>query len=450
MGDSEYTAAKPQHGELIKFLQDMIRIDTTNPPGKETPVCEYVKKVLAAEGIESEIYESEPGRGNLVARLRGDGSKRPLMLTAHIDVVPAEAEMWSVPPFSGEIKDGFLWGRGSLDCKNQLAVELEIFLELKRKNIPLKRDIILLAVCDEEQNGTHGMEFMADQHFDKIDCEFSINEGGGIALPLEGKNIYMVSTAEKGVGWYRLTTHGSPGHGSVPKADNALVKMGRALMRLSHPQPVTRTAIVAETLNGIASLMPFPKNALLPLIFNPVFSDTVLGAIKGINEDFADMVSASLRDTVSATMIEAGYKENVIPATCKALVDCRILPGQTHERFMKILKDVSGVDEIEQVNKGVPQPTENKIDTELYRVIKKVMPKHDSNAVVLPLMMTGATDSRFLREKGVTALGFLPMNSRVPVQDYISTIHGIDERVPLDGLVFSYDALYDIVLEIAG
>jgi len=330
------------------------------------------------------------------------------------------------------------------------AVELEVFLELKRQKVPLKRDVIFFAAADEEQSGTYGMEFMVKEHFDKIECEYAINEGGGLALPMEGKNIYTVQNAEKGVGWYKLTTHGTPGHGSVPKADNALVKMSKALMRLSHPQAIRKVPIVAQTMGGMASLMKFPKNIFFTQLFNPLFSDIVLNAIGSMSKDFGEMVSASLRDTISPTMINAGYKENVIPSTCTAIIDCRILPGQTHEKFMKIVKDISGVDEIELMTESCPRPTENPVDNEFYRVVKKVMPRHDPNAVVLPLMMTGATDSRFLREKGIISLGFLPFRSVIGLEEYIGTMHSMDERCPIDGLMFAYDALFDVVSTFAG
>ena len=439
----------PRHEETIKLLQDLIRFDTSNPPGNETPCCEYIKEVFAKEGIESEIYESAPGRGSILARLKGDGSKKPLMITSHVDVVPADASKWKYPPFGADIAEDCLWGRGSLDTKNLTAVEMVVMMELVRRKVSLKRDVIFLAVADEEQSGAMGMGYMVREHFDKIDCEFSINEGGGVAVEMDGKVFYFVQTAEKGVGWYKLTTNGPAGHGSVPKQGNALVKMSRALMRLSQPQPVSKTRVVSQFMNRLASGLKFPKNLALPLVLNSTFSDAILNIVKSQDKDMAEMLSATVRDTISPTVIKAGYKENVIPNTCEAIIDCRILPGQTHEKFMKEVQRISGVDKIEMLTEQVPEPTESPANTELMRSIRKVLEKHDPGCITLPYMVTGATDSRFLRKKGIVGYGFSPIKSAtLSPQEYVPTMHAENERMPLDGLRFSYDVLMDTVLEL--
>jgi acetylornithine deacetylase/succinyl-diaminopimelate desuccinylase-like protein len=438
---------KPQHEETLRILRDLIRIDTSNPPGNETACCEYIRDAFAKEGIDSEIIEGQESRGSIVARLKGDGSAKPLMLTSHIDVVPADASKWSVDPFGAEIKDGRLWGRGSIDTKNLTAVEMAIMLEIKRRGIRLKRDLIFSAVADEEQAGTWGMHYLVENHWDKIACEYSINEGGGANVPLDGKNFYFVQTAEKGVGWYRIRTRGESGHGSVPKPDNALVRMGKALMRLSHPMPVTRTPVVDKFITRLARGLNFPKNLAFPLVFNPVLSQTILNVISTQDKQTADMMSALLRDTISPTMINAGYKENVIPEVCEAVIDCRILPGQTHERFMAKVQRLSGVDEIEMLTEAVPDPTDSEPDTELFSVIARNVSKHDPTGVTIPFMVTGATDSRFLRKKGVIAYGFCPMKSVIPPQEYVPTMHGVNEFFPLDSIPFSFDVLWDIVVD---
>lgn len=437
-----------QHEETIRLLQELVRIDTSNPPGNETACCEHIKAVFAKEGIESEIIESLPNRGSILAVLKGDGSKKPLMLTSHIDVVPADPEKWSVDPFGAEIKDGWIWGRGALDTKNLTATEMVVVMELKRRGVKLKRDVIFLAVADEEQSGLLGMGNMVDNHWDKIACEMSINEGGGVAVPLDGKHFYFIQTAEKGVGWYRIRTRGTSGHGSVPKKDNAVVSMGRALLRLSHPQPVTRTRVVEQFLHKLASGLKFPKSFALPLALSPMFSESILNVVKQQSPDMAEMMSALLRDTISPTMINAGYKENVIPEVCEAVIDCRILPGQTHEKFMKMVKRVSEVDEIELIPGGVPEPTESPANTELFAAIDRALQKHDPGAISMPFMVTGATDSRFLRKKGVIAYGFCPIKSDFAPQDYIPAMHGVDERIPVEGVKFSFDVLMDVVLDL--
>lgn len=435
--------------ELQRHLIKLIRFNTTNPPGNETPACEYVKGVLAEAGLESEILEAAPGRGNLICRMKGDGSKRPMMIASHLDVVAAEADTWSVDPFEGVVKDGFIWGRGSLDMKFFAAMQMVVMMELKRRGAPLKRDLILLAAADEEQIGKYGMNWLVNNHFDKIDCEFQINEGAGIAIPLDGKNIYFCQTAEKGVCWFRMKTRGEAGHGSIPRADNTVARMAKAVAALASPRPPRRTEIVARIIDELASkVLSFPANVAIKQLFTPGLSNLILSAIKSHNEDVGNTISAMMRDTISPTIFHAGMKENVIPSESEAVIDCRILPGTTAEQFRKTLESEVDVDEISLINDAVPNPTESPIDTELYRAVERVVAKHDRDGVVIPLLMTGATDSRFLRGKGVVAYGFSPLRSSAPPQEYLATFHGKDERIPIDGFEIGVSMLYDLLLEL--
>ncbi|MFA6450180.1 MAG: M20/M25/M40 family metallo-hydrolase [bacterium] len=443
--------AKRLSEELQRHLIKLIQIDTTNPPGNEIVACNYIKEQLEAEGLECEIFESAPTRGNLVCRIKGDGSKRPVTIAGHLDVVPAAKEFWSVDPFGGEVKDGFIYGRGSLDMKFTVAMQMTVFMELKRRKIPLKRDVILLCVADEEMSGTYGMAYMVKNHFDKIDCEFEINEGGGYAIPLEGKNMYFCQPAEKGVCWFKVTTKGESGHGAVPRADNSVVQMAKALQKLAEPMPARQTEIVKTILNELATkVLPFPKGFALKQIFNPLLTKTILGAIGSANKDVAETISAMMRDTVSPTIVKGGSKENVIPEKCEAIIDCRILPGQTAVEFRNLLKSKVNVEDISLLLEEVPDPTESPMDTELYRAIERVVAKHDPTGVVIPFLMTGATDSRFFRKKGVTAYGFIPFKSSVPPDKYLPTIHSVDERVPIDGLDFGVKMFYDLMTDLCG
>ena len=434
--------------EVQKHLIKLIKIDTTNPPGNEIVACNYIKEQLASVGLECEIFESAPTRGNLVCRIKGDGSKRPLSLAGHLDVVPAAKEFWSVDPFEAVVKDGFIYGRGSLDMKFTVAMQLTVFMEIKRRNIPLKRDLILISVADEEKSGTYGMAYMVKNHFDKIDCEFSINEGGGYAIPLEGKNMYFCQPAEKGVCWFKVTTKGESGHGAVPRADNSVLQMAKALQKLAEPMPIRRTEIVNKILDELATkVLPFPKGLALKQIFNPMLTKTILGAIGSASKDVSETISAMMRDTVSPTIINGGSKENVIPEKCEAVIDCRILPGQTAVEFRKMLKSKVDVEDISLLLEEVPDPTESPMDTELYRAIERVVAKHDPDGVVIPFLMTGATDSRFFRKKGVTAYGFIPFKSSVSPEQYLPTIHSVDERVPIDGIDFGTKMFFDLIVD---
>ncbi|HOY61960.1 MAG TPA: M20/M25/M40 family metallo-hydrolase [bacterium] len=437
--------------EVQRHLINLIRIDTTNPPGNETAACEYMKAELAKDGLESEILESAPGRGNFVCRLKGDGSKRPLALASHLDVVPCERESWSVDPYAAVVKDGFIWGRGSLDTKSLTAIQMVTVAELKRKNIPLKRDVILLAVADEEQSGSFGMGWMTANHFDKIDCEYQINEGAGIGIPMGNKNVYQVQTAEKGANWFKLTTRGEPGHGSIPRKDNCVVRMAKAIEKVSHPLPMRKTKVVEGFINGMASkALGFPKGLLFKQLLNPALCGPVLKAIRSAEPDTGDMLSSMLRDSISPTMFHAGNKENVIPPKCEAVIDCRILPGQTSAGFKKMLSEMIDVDSIELLVEQVPDPTESPADTELYRCIERAIMKNDPKGVLVPYISTGATDSRFLRKKGVIAYGFSPFLSKVDFREFLYTIHGHDERIPIDGVDFSVRVTYDLVADFCG
>ncbi len=441
--------AKRLSEEAQKHLIELIKIDTTNPPGNETAACEYIKKQLAEVGLESEILESAPGRGNIVCRIRGDGSKRPLTIASHLDVVPAAKEYWSVDPFSGAVKDGCIWGRGSLDMKCTVALHMVTAMEMHRRKAPMKRDLIFLAVADEEMSGLNGMGWMLNNHFDKIDCEIELNEGGGYAIPLDGKNVYFCQTAEKGVCWFKLTTRGESGHGAVPRTDNALVKMSKAIKILAEPLPPRRTKIVSRIIDELAGkVLGFPKNIAIRQIFNPLLSNTILGAIRSANKDVGETISAMMRDTISPTILRAGNKENVIPEKCEAVIDCRILPGQTAEGFKKFLQSKVDVDDISLLLEAVPDPTESPIETELYKAVERVIAKHDPAGVVVPFLMTGATDSRFLRTKGITAYGFMPFKSAMPPDAYLPTIHGVDERVPIDGIDFGARVMFDLILDL--
>jgi len=433
------------YDQTLEHLKNLIRIDTTNPPGNELAACEYVRAALAAEGIDSEILESAPGRGNIIARLHGDGSKRPLLLGAHLDVVPAKAENWSVPPFDAVEKDGFLWGRGAIDCKHQVAFMLQTFLEIKRRGAPLKRDIILCFTADEEGTCTYGMGWMVRHHLDKIQCEFALNEGGGYAIPIEGKNLYFCQNAEKGVFWLKLITEGESGHSSVPHKNNPIARMGAALYELNKPRSIRKTAIMQTLLDDLAALLPFPKNKAVQQLLNPVLSDVVLTAIKAEQPQIADVISSLLRNTTSPTRVNAGYKENVIPEKCEAIIDCRILPGMTAGKFTKKIMRQVDVDRIEPLDAPQPNPSESPINTEMFDVIRNVVLRHDPDAVVTPFLFFGGTDNGFLRDKGITAYGFCPMKSAVHPGEYLDTAHGEDERIPLDTIEYGVVVYYDIV-----
>ena len=268
---------KNLQSEMITHLRNLIRIDTSNPPGNETPAAEYIARTFAAENIGSTILESTPGRGNIIARIKGDGSRRPLLLMSHLDVVGVEAEKWKYAPFSAEIAEGSVWGRGALDCKNTVALWMMVMLVLKRSKLKPKRDVIFMAAADEETGGSHGAEWLTNNHFDLIEAEAALNEGGGFGLNFLGKTFYTFQSAEKGNVWVRLSAIGTPGHASIPRMDNPTLRVARIVSKLARRRfPLTPTKTVREMIDIMAATQKFPINAVIRQLTNPVLSEMII------------------------------------------------------------------------------------------------------------------------------------------------------------------------------
>ncbi|MBI5117246.1 M20/M25/M40 family metallo-hydrolase [Candidatus Poribacteria bacterium] len=432
MNDIDWKAATD---EAARYLADLVRFDTTNPPGNELACAKYIAALLSKEGIESLVLESAPGRANVVGRLRGDGSKKPLLLMSHIDVVPAESSHWEVPPFSGEIRDGFLWGRGTLDTKNLTVMHLMTIFLLERHGIPLKRDIIFMANADEETGGKHGAVWMVDNHFDKIKAECALNEGGS-AMKFGAKTIFMCSNAEKGMTWVKLTAKGRAGHGSMPHSDNATLHMARAIKNITdYRTPI----VVTDTLRRFAEVLSKAdaRAHLLKLLSIPLLGDLLLKLVKD------DMVKVMLRTTITPTAIKGGVKVNVIPDTCELMIDCRLLPGVTRQEIETTILRLAGSTEKMKLEFDIfNEATESPIDTEIYSTIEQVITAGHPEYLVSPLMMPGGTDSRFLRLKGVPAYGFAPI---IVTRDDIATIHGANERISIENLTFGTRMMHRVV-----
>jgi len=403
-----------------------------------------VAELLRANGIESRLLEAAPTRGNLVARLKGDGSKPPFIFMGHVDVVPVERDQWTHDPFGGEVADGFVHGRGALDMKNIDAIRLMVFLLLKREGVPLARDIICMLNADEETGGAFGARWMQEHHPELIQAEAGITELGGNAVELGGKKFFMVQTGEKGGSGFVIRARGSAGHASQPHADNAVLKLMRALKQLDdarrpiHVSPTMRTFV--ET---IARELGANGEMLYGLLDDETFDDT-LNALP-VPASLKKMLHSQFHNSMAPTVLNAGTKINVIPAVAECVVDCRIVPGQTREDVLREVRAAIG-DEIEIefrnpiVSLGVEQPSATQ--TELWRMIDKHMRAHVGDGVVVPFLMTGGTDSRFQVKLGTQMLGFTPALS--PIQEY-DRIHAHDERVAISDLEFGVRVLYDVV-----
>lgn len=412
--------------EAASFLSEYIRIDTTNPPGNEIAAARFLSERFAKEKIDATVFESQAGRGSVLARLKGTGSKRPVILLNHLDVVPATASEWEVPPFEGVVRDGYVYGRGALDCKGIAVAEAMAMFLLKRNGVPLKRDVIFLGTADEEAGGKLGAGWMVDNHFDRLrDAEFVINEGGGIRVENTGKRVYAVAVSEKTPCWLRLTAKGDAGHGSAPPPDTSVTRLLRALERLRiSQQPVRVTPEVQAYFAAIAPLQAEPRRRR--------FSDlrSALNDESFRDEFLANRRHAALvRNTITPTVLQASSKTNVIPQSASAELDCRLLPDQDPEKFIEGVRQTIADDAVQlEVLLNFP-PSASSSNTTLYRALQKMAA--DDGAILVPSVLTGFTDSHYFREKGIVSYGFTPFALE---EGESKREHGINERVSVQNL----------------
>jgi acetylornithine deacetylase/succinyl-diaminopimelate desuccinylase-like protein len=431
--------------EVVEHLRALLRLDTRNPPGNENLAADYIRGVLEREKIEHTTVGPSPDRATIVARLRGDGSERPLLLMSHTDVVAVETDKWTQDPFGGEIIDGFIYGRGALDMKNMVAMELMCMLLLKRRGVKLKRDVIFMAAADEETGGTEGAGWVVDNRPDLIEAEYALNEGGGSVKVVNGIHYYQVQTAEKGVHRFKLRMSGRPGHGSIPHDDNAIVKLAEKLAllrgrRLPHHVSETARAFVA----GIAEGQSEPlRGQFLALLDAQRFDATL--AVMELEASFKRQLHAMLHNTVSPTILSGGTQINVIPSEVEAKLDGRIVPGQTRELFTRELHELFGDDaQIEFVRPPDKMPVpEAPARGPLWEAITQVLAERAPAARVVPRMLTGATDATHVARLGTTIYGFCPELYTGP--DEASRVHGHDERTSVESMRWGVVTLYEVV-----
>jgi acetylornithine deacetylase/succinyl-diaminopimelate desuccinylase-like protein len=430
--------------EAVHYLQDLLRIDTTNPPGNELAAAEYLAGVLRAESYEPIVLEAAPQRGNLVTRLKGDGTLPPLLLYTHTDVVPAEAQHWTYPPFAGEVAHGFVWGRGALDMKSVAAMQLMTLLLLKRSDVALKRDVIFAATADEEIDSDVGADWLVTHHPDLVRAEYGLSEAGGHTLYLEGKKFYPIMCAEKGTCWLKIRARGKPGHGSVPHADHAVLHLLHAIDRVtSHPLPLHVTATAATYVQRLARSVGGTTGVLLSALLNPILHEAALKAIP--DRSLADALHAVLHNTVSPNQLRAGYKANVIPSEAEAILDGRMLPGFDAESFLAEVRPRLG-DEIEIAIEHTSPPLEVSAETPLFNLIEQQIARSDPGAIAVPYLMTGATDAKIFAKLGIQCYGFAPLRLQ-PDTPFDGLVHGHDERVSLEAFAFGVKVLYETVRE---
>ncbi|MFI6763191.1 M20/M25/M40 family metallo-hydrolase [Micromonospora sp. NPDC050417] len=431
--------AAPSHpsatDEVVDICRDLLRIDTSNTGDNATSAgervaAEYVAAQLAEVGVASELRESAPGRTSLVARIPGtDPSRGALLVHGHLDVVPADASEWSVHPFGGELRDGYLWGRGAIDMKDFDAMVLAVVRQWQRTGVRPPRDIVLAFTADEEAGGDYGAHFLVEQHRELFDgCTEAIGEVGGFSYSVsDDQRLYLIETAEKGLDWLRLHAKGRPGHGSMIHDDNAVTALAEAVARVGqHRFPVVLTPTVRTFLEQVSDL--------LGIEFDPENPEATIAKLGPI----ASIVGATIRNTANPTRLDAGYKDNVIPGRATATIDCRSLPGQS-EVLLEQLRQVIGPDiEIEYIHR---QPAvETSFDGDLVDAMAAALRAEDPGARPVPYMLSGGTDAKAFQRLGIRCFGFAPL--RLPADlNFSALFHGIDERVPVDGLQFGVRVL---------
>ena len=441
---------KEVEDEVTRFLCELIRIDTTNPPGNETAAAKHVAGSLSQDDFKCELFESAPDRGSVITRLKGTGEKPNLLLLSHLDVVAADAKEWSVDPFAGLVKDGFVWGRGALDMKGMTAIEVMVMKLLKRNDVKLKGDVILAATADEEQGGLSGADYLLRNYPEKIYAPFVLNEGGGLAMPTRNGNVFTVQTAEKGILWFKVKAKGVPGHGSMPNvADNAIMRMNKVIEKLgNYHAKVSLVPTVKKFLEEMARQDSVLQEPFARLLTKPEHSDQILDELGKTAPQLAEEIKPRLKMTITPTIIRGGVKENIIPSKCETVFDCRILPGQESAQAIGVIKALlSGIDSEKLIFESlqVQEPSESEVKTPLYATIASVLREFEPNCGVTPMLTTGGTDSRFFRRKGSVCYGFQPMHPEVSSGKVVKREHGIDERISLDNLVFGTSVLYETV-----
>ncbi len=430
----------------VDLLRRYVQIDTTVPPGNEKKAALFFKDILEGEGIAVEVDEFAPGRANVMATLEGNGKKRPIILMNHMDVVPADASRWSVPPFAGLLRDGVIYGRGVEDMKTEGILQLLALIRLKREGVALARDVIFLGTADEEVGFAGARRaFSAEGWGERLGkAEYAIAEGGENVTRPSGEPAYFaIETAQKSVFWLTLKTTGTPGHGSRPLADSALNRLIRALDRVrQHQTPFKVLPSVARFFRDQATQAAEPRAGWYRDV-EKALQDPVAAQALAEDRNLAPL----LRNTISITVVRAGYKTNVIPGVAEAELDVRLLPGEDPAAFLVELRGVIADPSVEiQADLDISRAPESPTDTELFRAIERVLGKHYPGVLVTTRMATGATESALVRPLGITAYGFTPL---LTTAEEVATGHGDDERIKESTVRRSTGIFYQVVREIA-
>lgn len=426
----------PIYERPAELLQNLIRFDTTNPPGNERPCIEYINSILKDAGFQTELIAKASNRPNLVTRLEGTGNAPPLLLYGHVDVVTTADQEWTHPPFEAKNVDGFIWGRGALDMKHGIAMYLSALLKARAENLPLPGDVIFVALVDEEAGDEYGASYLVKDHphlFKGV--RYALGEYGGFNQRVAGKRFYPIMISEKQACWMKATFRGMAGHGALPLRGQAVAKLGRALKQLDEtPLPIKLTQPVRLMMTTLASNLGGIQGTLLRQILNPVMTGTILRLLGAQRSVFEPL----LRNTVSPTMISGSDKINVIPSQVTCGLDGRLVPGATPEELVDELHAILGKDVDIEVVKTEPGP--DNINMELFDTLGGILQELDPSGIPLPMVLPHMTDARFFSLLGIQTYGYTPV--LLPDDfNFISYIHAADERIPVNALDFGVQAL---------
>ncbi len=442
---------KPWGDTCTTLLQELIRQPTVNrgtglgDDGHEHLCAALLGEFARASGLEPKVFSKVKGRDNLVVRLRGNGKKPPLLLNAHTDVVEADASRWRHPPFGGEIHDGYLWGRGAIDMKHMAAMSACVLARLRDEGVALERDVIFAAVADEEAGCALGSTFLVDEHPDEVRAEYMLGEVGAFSLNLLGKTFYPVQVSEKGAVWLRATFTGSPGHGSMPDPNSAVVRLAQAIAKLGTQRlPMHPNAVVSGFVQRLAASLPFPQRQALRRLTTPQVAGLILDHLVK-DPDQRRGFAAMLSNTASPTVVRAGDKVNVIPGRATVEIDGRTLPGQSELAFLAELRELVGPDAELEVLRSLPA-VETDARTPLYAHLEATLRRHDPLGEPLPYMVVGFTDAKAYARLGTHCYGYAPVKFD-PTHEvsFQKMYHGHDERIPVSGLKWGFEVLYETV-----
>lgn len=425
------------HHRPAELLQELIRFDTTNPPGNERECISYIDGLLRDAGIETTIRAKDPDRPNLVARIAGAGAAPPLLLYGHVDVVTTEKQDWTHPPFEAKLVDGWIWGRGALDMKGGVAMMLSAFLRAHEDTSPPPGDIIFCALADEEGFGGYGAGFMAEEHPELFaGVKHAIGEFGGFALEIGSRRFYPIQVAEKQVCGIRLRMRGAGGHGAVPVRGGAMSELAQALERIDRKRlPVHITPVVRDMCRAISEASPLPARVALRLLLMPSLTNRLLDLLGTRGKELDPL----LHNTVSPTMVRASDKVNVIPSEVSVVCDGRLLPGFEPEDLVTELRAL--LPKNVEIEVTLHQPGPPTADMDIYEQLGGVLRELDPEGIPIPLLMAGVTDARLFARLGIQTYGFTPMNLP-PDFNFWTTVHNADERVPATAIEFGTEAIH--------